>query len=313
MAYPVQPNIFVAGDDILAAQVNQNFGTAYAKFRFGGTGTDGTLTGTSTGITVDLGGAQVVVKNYTSISLTGTSWLKFGTPHANGTIVILKSQGNVTITTGTAIGIDLRSLGGEGGAQGVNGTGFGVWIFGTAETGGVLGTSRSGGGTPGLSGDGGGGGASAKANGAQGGGTASSLGGTSPIFNSNFAPYIKVLVIPGSGGGGGGNANIGAGAAGGRGAGALYIEGAGALNFTGTATATGINGSNAETGAYTQGGGGGGGGGGSVVILCNEITANSGSITVTKGSGGNSGGGTGGNGGDGADGYSYVGLNTEFV
>ena len=84
------------------------------KIKFGGTGADGALAITSGTTTIDLGGAQVFVKNYTSISITGTGALAFTNPHANGTTVILKSQGDVTITSSASAAIDVSSLGSAG-------------------------------------------------------------------------------------------------------------------------------------------------------------------------------------------------------
>ncbi len=87
----------------------------FLKAGFGGTGVDGALTISSGTTNIDLGGSQVFVKNYTSISITGTGALTFSNPHANGTIIILKSQGNVILTSSATRLIDLRLLGATGG------------------------------------------------------------------------------------------------------------------------------------------------------------------------------------------------------
>lgn len=79
--------------------------------KFGGTGADGALSITSGTTTLDLGGARYYIKNYTSISITGTGALAFSNPHARGTIIILKSQGNVTLTSSTNPLIDTRGMG----------------------------------------------------------------------------------------------------------------------------------------------------------------------------------------------------------
>ena len=84
--------------------------------KFGGTGADGALNITSGITNLDLGGATIFERNYTSISITGTGQLTFSNPHTNGTIIILKSQGNVTLTSSGNPTIDLRNLGGSGGA-----------------------------------------------------------------------------------------------------------------------------------------------------------------------------------------------------
>jgi len=78
---------------------------------FGGTGADGALSTSSGTMTINCGGLNVCVKNYTSISITGTAKLAFSNPHASGTIVILKSQGDVTITSNSASVIDLTGMG----------------------------------------------------------------------------------------------------------------------------------------------------------------------------------------------------------
>ncbi len=101
--------------------------------KFGGTGADGALSGTTV---IDLGSAQVVVKNYTSISITGTQTITFTNPHANGTIVILKSQGNVTLTSSATPNIDLRGIGAIGATTrgGTSGRGGGALYIECAGT-----------------------------------------------------------------------------------------------------------------------------------------------------------------------------------
>lgn len=278
---------------------------------FGGSGVDGALSITSGTTTINLGGAQLVVKNYTSISITGTGSLAFSNPHANGTIIHLKSQGAVTITSSATRAIDLRSLGAAAGTGGATQLADGT--NGTQSVGVITGESLRG---------------------LLGHGTGSAGGASVSGISSTFVyaqQYVKsVFIFPGSGGAGGGagqngdGANFGvfgAGANGGRGAGALYIECKGAWNFTGTIGAEGANGSNGSNGtdggsASAGGGGGGGGSGGSggmVYVLYNTLTANSGTITVTGGNGGNGGnggadggagsGGVGGGGASGAAGY----------
>jgi hypothetical protein len=87
------------------------FSTVSNTQKFGGTGADGALTITSGTTNIDLLGAQIVTKNYTSISITGTGALTFTNPNASGTIIIFKSQGNVTLTSSATPNIDLRLLG----------------------------------------------------------------------------------------------------------------------------------------------------------------------------------------------------------
>ena len=304
------------------------------KGSFGGNGADGALTITSGTTTIDLEGAAFVVKNYTSISITSTGKLAFSNPHANGTTIILKSQGNVTITS-TATCIDASGMGAVAGVSTVIATGDAPTTLnganGTNGTAATLYRTNGGlGSTVGVAG--------------AGGAVATQL---PPIISYSLNKYPYML--PGAGGAGGQSNKAGAGtgsatgAAGGRGGAILIIECAGAWNFT---TASGIsvagkNGSNGSSSLGTStgvgGGGGGGGAGGTCIVLYNTLTANSGTIVVSKGTGGTrstagtpdanssgSGGGGGsleaagsngshgGSGGDGADGSSYVALNTFY-
>ncbi len=282
-------------------------GTVRAFGLFGGTGADGALTLTSGTTTISLGSASVVVKNYTSISITGTGALAFSNPHANGTIIILKSQGGVTITTSANPAIDLRSLGATAGstngAAGSNGNGF--FAQSNKGNGGVTSVATS------------------------------ASGGNLVVFNG-ASKGIPIFV--GAGGGSGFNATPGTQGAGGRGAGALYMECAGAYNVTATFNAAGTAGSNGTGGNVTEqrsdGGGGGsvsagggganssggasptgsaggGGGGGTIFILYNSLTADSGTYTVTGGASGTGGGGVAGTGTGGA-GLAYVALNNDI-
>jgi len=291
--------------------VMQLNGQNVAFSKFGGTGVDGALTITSGTTTINLGGASVFVKNYSSISITGTtSKLAFSNPASTGTIIVLKSQGNVTITSTNSPAIDITSMGAAGGAAG-------------SSTGG---SQQGGGGGGGASAAGNGVGSSGIINTTNGPGNPGSvyagwlwmmmtaatsaqatntpgLGGTINIPTvANSAKYVKICVIPGGGAAAGQDGSTGHGGAGAVGAGALYIECAGALNITAIILASGGTGSNGAG----NGGGGGGGGGGSIVILYNTLTANTGTYTVTGGSPGNSAGA-------GAGGFYLVAQNTEFA
>lgn len=281
--------------------------------KFGGTGADGALAITSGTTTLDCGSAAVFVKNYTSISITGTAKLAFSNPHANGTTIILKSQGAVIVTSSTVPAIDVSGFGsaggtggsgsgtgsGGGGAGGASiitdgnvgvagdGTATGVGIAGTA----ALGTMKNTGGAGGKP-------------------SSAPAGGISALtaigFSSTHIGMTKWLpLIPGSGGGEGG-ASSGSGADGGRGGGALLIECAGAYNCTSTLSAAGVVGGTGDSSV----GGGGGGGGGMIVILYSSLTANSGTYTVSGGGAGPASGGKAG--GAGGIGFSYIGVNTEI-
>lgn len=265
--------------------------------KFGGTGADGALNITAGTTTISLGNSQLLVKNYTSINITGGS-LAFTASTTRGSIVILKSQNACNLTSGSSTIINLRNIGGTGGTGGQSGTpatdgnGYGVWLNGVTQTGGGAG---------GVGGNGGAGGASASANGGKNGTSTASV---STNFGTSSIPYLKALVLSGSGGGGGGYDGSGAGGVGGIGAGGLYME-CNSLNFTGTIEARGAIGTDGSTS-----GAGGGGGGGSVVILYNKLVANTGSSTVSGGVGGS--GSSGDAPGAGATGYMVVTKNTEF-
>lgn len=262
--------------------------TASITPKFGGTGVDGALSITSGATNIDLAGAQVVTKNYTSISITGTGYLTFTNPHANGTIVVLKSQGNVTITTSATNAIDMRDLGGQTSSAYGNGL-----IISTNA--GKTGTVSGGSGTP--------------------------LG----IHNAKSVSGKCINVYCGAGGGAG---NFGAAGGKGAGGLYIECAGAwnvtGTINLSGSTGTGGGTGANQQTGGGSGGaswadgtagtsttstalGAGGGGGGGVFIGLYNTLTANSGTYTVTGGASGGFYAGPGG------DGYYYVGLNTEFV
>lgn len=284
------------------------------KGAFGGDGSDGALSVSSGTTTLNLGGASVFIKNYTSISITGTGAIDFSNPAAAGTIVIFKSQGAVTITSSATRAIDLRGIGGGEGswsANSSNGTAGGSGGAASPGGGGGGGGATEGAGTAGSAGTGGG------TNGS--GGTA---GGQITLRSSFFNQRRKALFTTtghsGAAGGVGKNgSNLTDGAAGtaGVGGGALTIECAGALNVTGTIDASGTAGGAGGNGTVGPGGGGGGGGGGTIYILYNTLTANSGTFTVSGGSGGAGGvkgALTGGAGGAGATGYSLVEQNVSF-
>ncbi len=242
---------------------------------FGGDGSDGALSISSGTTTISAGSAAYLVKNYSSISITGTASLAFSTPGTNGTIINIKSQGAVNATT-SGVAFNVSSMGGAGGAGGavnINGT-VGSTGIGTTET------------------------ETAGAGGAKGTATVDGAGGvTSVAVTYILNIYGKIVrVSPGSGGGGGGGGHSGgAGAAGGDGGiggGALIIECNDAWNFTtGSISCAAANGNVGGAGGDKGGGGGGGGGAaGCVAILYKTLTADSGTYTKTGGNGANGGG-----------------------
>lgn len=290
-----------------------------AVAKFGGTGADGALSITTGTTTISLGGAAVFVKNYSSLSITGTGQLSFSNPHANGTFIILKVSGGITISTSGNPAIDASGMGATGGTAGVvpggnGGTGnqaqssIGLLYGGGAGslgTGAATNTAGAAGGTllgklifltkvinvvPGS----GGGGTGAT------GGFNATTGGGGGGSSANTTGSI------GSTGSGGAGTNI-AGFAGGNGGAALYIECAGTYNCSAVISVAGKNGTNSTT----DGGGGGGGGGGTILALYNTLGADTGTYTVSGGTGGTA--VRSNTGGNGAAGQSYVGVNTEFA
>lgn len=285
---PSASNKFVTANDVSASQtankiVRRDAGGLIAGVTttFGGDGTDGALSVTSGTTTIDLANASIVVKQYTSISISAGATLAFSNPNSAGTIIILKSQGAVTVA-GT---INASGMGGAGGGGG------GAGGAGSAGTKGnlILDDLTSHVGNAG------------NANSSTTGGTA---GGASTVLSnkflySNTAERLTrgLYIACGSGGGGGGGTTSnggtstvgGTGGAGGRGGGALLIECGGALDFSGTINVSGANGviGLEGTGSETAGGGGGGGGSaGMAVVIYGTLTANTGTITATGGAGG---------------------------
>lgn len=246
---------------------------------YGGTGANGALAISSGTTTIDVGGAAVYILNYTSISITGTGSLAFSNPNVNGTVVIIKSQGAVTLTSSaTAI-----SVAGMGSSSATDGS---TWSFiktykGTASLGF------------------GGGGGSITAGSTNGGGTAGTGGVAATLLiptlplsiHSGKYPNVFVGAVGGTGGSGSAPA--------GNGGGCLIIECAGAFNFTtGTISASG------SAGGFSSPWYGGSGGGGSIFISYNTLTANSGTTVVTGAAGSATPGGTG---------IAYIVGNTEFI
>lgn len=296
-----------------------------AFMRFGGDGTDGALSITSGTTTLAMGAVTAFIKNYTSISITGTGKLAFSGPNSNGTRIFLKSQGNVTLTSSTVPLIDLTLLGAAASTNGYMGN---TYIQSYGNNGGSFLAS----------------------------GSVPTAAGGSVTFNWNTVnpdlqgfkyPYMHIATAGGNGGADARSGDSATAGTRGLGAGSMLIECAGALNFTGTITATGQAGTNG-TGTHVAGcyasSGGGGGGGGFVGIIYNTLTANSGTVNITGGAGGtsatagsgnsNSQGGAGGGGrvagGDaggfssggglradpgiaGGNGYSFIVQNTEFA
>lgn len=166
-------------------------------YKFGGDGSDGALAISAGTTTIDCANARVVIKNYTSLSISGTGALAFSNPHDNGTIVIIRVQGNVTLTSSATPMIDMRGMGAASGTDSSNFPFFGKPLKGV--------------------------------------GTSTGAGGVAPLngttIDASILQALRALpLVPGAGGGTGGAVSVD----GGRGGGALLIECGGAWNFMGT-------------------------------------------------------------------------------
>jgi hypothetical protein len=280
-----------AGDSGKVPKLNAAGKLDNSFLRFGGTGADGALSVSSGNTNIDLGGAQTFIKNYTSISITGTGSVTFINPHANGTIILIKSQGNVTLTSSAAPMFSASGAGATGGAINANGNDGLTPLIKTNKGSTIGGNGGS------LTAGGSGGGA--------GGAAASYVLQANLNWSEIYHKYPFVFI---GAGGGGGNDNGGTGGIGGNGGACLIIECGGAWNFTTASgiSVKGVNGANATSTGYP----GGGGGGGYFLALYNTLTANSGTITVTGGSAGTGGLGGANSGGTGA---SLVTPNTEYA
>ncbi len=282
---------------LYAKTVYQN-GVQIAGGKFGGNGSDGVMSISSGTTNIDCGGANLLIKQYSSLSITGSGALTFSNPHPNGTTIILKVSGNVTLTSTATPMIDASGMGAAGGSGGGAGGGAGVA--------GNIGNNTQD--TLSHKGNGGGGAGSTTGGTAGSGGVAYSNPGVYTTSTFQLSTH-SIMLACGSGGGGGGGStgayNQAAGGAGGAGGGVLIIECGGALNFTTTngISVAGKNGSAGANGVGSYGGEGGGGGGGGAggycIILYNTLTAATGTINTAGGAGGAGGNaGTSTNGGD---------------
>lgn len=272
-----------------------SFQTITIPQKFGGTGVDGILAVSSGTTTINLGGAAIVIKNYSSIAITGTGQVAFSNPNATGTLVIFRCQDDCEISSSN-IALSLKGFGGSGGA-GASGD---ITIAGTITSG--NGTENSDYGlTPVFTGkfglgstttntlqNGGGGGSLVTA------GVAGSLGGsgtgthgqagtplsgiTAFLLQSQY--YNKnLLLMSGAGGGGGINAT---------GHGVTSTFGSNGSGGTSTSPdgGTGTAGSGTAV-VVAAGAAGGGAGGGAFYLEVNGSLNFTGQIDCTGGKGGN--------------------------
>lgn len=248
------------------------------SFLRGGTGADGAFSQSAGATNYDLAGAAYFVKNFTSFSLTGSASITFTNPHANGTIIIFKVQGNTTLNTSATRAIDLRSLGATGDS-------LGNTNIGTATNKGAAGAT-GGSNTTGAASiipayipskiiplcvGGGGGTGSSAAN------------GVAPHGGSGGGQYANA----GSNGGTGtnGTQNNGSTGAGGRGSGAMLFEVGGTYSNT-TSTIDFSGGAGGAGDNSINNGAGGGGAGGCFVVRAVTIGTDTGTYTSTGGAAG---------------------------
>jgi hypothetical protein len=286
-------------------------GLPAAIAKYGGTGSDGALTATSGNTNISVSSASLFVKNYSSISITGSGSFTFTTPATNGTVILLRVTGAVTLTSSATPMLDASGMGGAGGAS-VSST---LGNPGNAGNGYLF---PSNGGIPGN-------GSSAGT-----GGAAITLAG---LANSTYSQYLSryVGLFVGAGGASGSTGNAATTGAGGNGGGCLIIEAVGAWNFT-TSTGISVGGKTGGNSVSSTGAGGAGGGGGFFLAVVGSISANTGTITISGGSAGSNSGspttpylsggggsnvagstGGGGSSGAGANGVSQVVVNRVFV
>ena len=238
---------------------------------FGGNGSDGVLNITTGTTSIDASSENVVRKEYSSINISAGAVLNLTNKASDGTLLILKSLGDVTI----AGDINLE---GQGANEQTN----------AFE---ILDSETNHDGNNGVNGDSGG---------------VGKAGGTGGVIYGNKVFYVTadekrmyrkfIEIVVGSGGGAGGNEYTGGGGAaggvGGKGGGGLIIECAGSLNFSGIINVNGENGSDGNDSSGSNSGGAGGGGGGTAgmaLVLYNSLTANTGTTTAKGGAGGNGG------------------------
>lgn len=250
-----------------------------ATKKFGGDGSDGALDTSGGTVDIDAASANVVIKNYTSINIA-TNNLTLSNPASTGTLLILRSQGAVTISASIL-------LNGDGAAAATSA--FNYFVDGTLSPAGLNAVSNTGG----------------------------VAGSTRAAYYTNNTWQLQqgegVRTLVGSGGG----APTAGGGAGGRGGGGLIIECAGAYNFTGTINTSGVAGTGgtggggggsagsviviyntltADSGTYTMAGGAGAAG------AAGTNSAGGGGAASAQGVGGAGGNYSGGNGAAGGTG-----------
>lgn len=254
-----------AGDEGKVAKLNASgrIPQAFVTNEFGGDGSDGALSISSGTTTIDVGGVRYYELNYTSVSITGTGKLAFTNPHANGTAIVIKVQGDVTLTSSTAPNIDASGIGSAGGVSPT--TSINPKVAGTEAYVNELFTVP----------------ASAKSI------LSATLAFTVARWLFDRSAWKYPFVAPGSGGASCSCAFLtGSPNGGGNGGGVLILECNGAINFTvaNGVSVAGKNGANATCGGNSHGADGGGGG--VCILFYRSVTAVTGTVNVAGGTGG---------------------------
>lgn len=282
MAYP-----WNSGDVLNASDLNAAIAGAG---KFGGSGVDGALSIASGTTTLSAASAQVLIKNYSSISITGTGILAFSNPYAGGTYIVLKSSGNVTLTSSQTPMINHSNMGSAGGSGGAYSIGSGSTNQGT--NGGASSTAETpfqligGGNTCNL-------GSSTTAASTYTANTYNVATASAQLIFQKY-PFLSVAAGGGSGSAFRVAAAVLAGVlgAGGNGCGALVIECGGTFTFTttnGLSIAGQVGGNTTATtnpGSNFSAGGGGGGGNGMLFVFYKTAGTITGTVNTTAAVGG---------------------------
>lgn len=311
------------GDDVesVLAEIQSNVDALAANGVYGD-GSDGALSVASGTTTLNAAGANILIKQYSSINIAAGATLTISNPASNGTILILLCKGNCTIdgtinlssmgATGASLVTVSRSSNGDTSSQGNRGTepynGFGQ--LRTGEPGNADTDSAT---TEKQAASGGGGAAStvtagsastqATDNDAVAAAAAGGVAITSALIA--LAAQQGITISPGAGGSTGGVAisietyssgtyTATSGPAG-RGGGALFmmvggnftLSGTGTINLSGGAgTASSVANGSASADSGTAAGGSSGGAAGCGAAFVKGTVTNAGTITVAAGSAG---------------------------
>lgn len=230
--------------------------------KFGGDGSDGALSVTSGTTTLSFGSVAVLVKNYTTGTITGGT-LTASNPHSGGSLLVLRFQSNLTFTGGS---INLVGMGASAGV-------LPNYFLGSAAVYGVAAIANVGG---------------------AGGAIWDSVRHYLTYNGVGALSQRYLILVPGAASAAGADGNAGeAGGAAVRGGGAVLIEVGGSINYTVSggiivSGAPGIAGTigSAVGNNHPGAGGSGGGSAGMGLVLYNTLTAASGTITASGGTGG---------------------------